>query len=308
MGHLSYSTKNLVSFQVQLRKAIADYVQVRTKEKIKYLALVEQITQKSGLIQQASSDSALFSTHFGVKEYQYLSRLIIVTEREILSPDIRDKVTLIYREMPKYFSFFFPIVDLSDKIAELLTKYPREQLLEIELEEQRKQVQFCNNQIKNLTQSYQESVKHGESLLQKIKEISSVEKLEKVELVRQLNSVKFQCGEYQKILRQQQKNLLALEQQNQKLVTENQTLTQQVEKLLEINQYLQKSLKELQSSYNELHLNYESCPIKNQQDLEQFKQEVLQEITQRISLAKTSEENSTNTSGKIGLFSVLSKQ
>lgn len=294
MGYLSNSTKDLTIFREQLRCAIASYVQSRTKKQIKYLQLREKVTQNTGSIQQSSPDSEKLNAYFGLREYQYLSRLIIATEHEVMPHDLRDKVMRIYQEMPKYFSFLFPIVDLSNKIDEVLVKFPRERLLEIELSEQKEQVQSCNTKIRHLTEEYHKSVKVCESLSQKIKAISSVENCEKVEINQQLQSAKSQCNEYDKVILEQQKNLLVLEQQNKNFAVENQTLTQQIEKLLKANQQLQESLQKLQTSYNNLRSNYESCPIKNKEDLEQFKQEILKEIYQRMPHSGAQEKNKSN--------------
>ena len=307
MGIKQDSVKNLAVFREQCRRAIAAYVHERSRGHIKYLTLTDHLLKRQGSIQQGASNAVATQTYFSKEEFETVSRLIVATECEISQHDARDKIHSIYRTMPKLFSFFFPLVTLSDRLSEILAKYPREKLLEIELEDQREQMQSCDTKIRHLTEEYGNSVKLCESLSEKVKEISSVDRLEKLDLKQRLESAQLQCQQYQQSLLKQQQNALLLGQQNQKLIQENHTLTQQVEKLLKTNQQLQESLQTIQISYKDLKLKYDACPIKSQDDLSQLKEEILEEMVQRLSPVNKAMGGEMN-SRKVNAFSTFSKQ
>lgn len=282
MPNNCYSSKDLASFRGQLRRDIADYIQSRSHGNIKYFDISEKHLHQESSQQNYPTNIKKLLSYMGKEELHLIIKLISIVESEETPHVMRDKIANIYKEMPKYFSFFFPIVNLSYKIQTLLVKYPREKILEIELENQDDFINSCNTKIKILTSEYQKNVQICENFSQKIQQLSTAESLDKTDILQQLNTEKLQCKEYRKIVTQQQNHLILLKQQNQTMLTENQLLKTEINTLSNLNQHLQDELKKLQHSYKELHQSYESCPIKTLNDLQQFKNSIVEEVIKQL--------------------------
>ena len=295
---------DLASFREQLRKDIAGYIHERSQGKMNYSTCEEMVFSKQNLVinHQERKAHPLTKLPFGSEETGYLEHLIVVIEKVDISYDLRDRVNTIYQSMPKYFSFFYPIVLLSDRLKVTLIKYPRERLMELELEKNREHQLHCDVKIKNVTEEYQKALKLYEGLSDKIGEFSTVENLEKEELSRQLVSAQTQRDEFRKQILLQEKKIVSLEKDKLSLYWKNKDQKQVIDLLEQDNQKLQKQLKQLQSSYESLFQKFEQSPIKTEEDLEKFSQQIVGEVVKKLNTAPRAPEQQKHNSPK--LFSI----